>query len=232
MATALLLLPIITAAVLALIARPLFSTRPAAEFSSSSSTSASTSQQYPVPLPKGYHQTVEPKVAEMSTPICPDDDTNNDRFRSQFVLGPGVDVKGLPARGGRYMLIEATGVELDFLGLDRFHDAERPPGVDAGSPDEEAHCARMRQLGATWWSSTHDYVEWRLGDIGDSPYVKVGWPAGGGVWVLSTTYNEAGDRGVAIIHNAYNMEERCKALEKLGAVFYENPRDCQDLDLP
>lgn len=113
-------------------------------------------------------------MAESFVPVCPCDDTNNDRSRSQFVLGPGV--------------------ELDFLEL--------------------------------------DYVEWRLGDIGDSPYVKVGWPAGGGVWVLSTTYNEASERGVAKSHNAYHMDERCKALEQLGAIFHENPRDCHDLDLP
>lgn len=39
-------------------------------------------------------------------------------------------------------------------------------------------------------------------------------------------------RGAAIIHNAYTMEERCKAIEQVGGVFFENPKDCPDLDLP
>lgn len=216
MATALLLPAIITAVVLALIARPLFDKHPAAEV-----------------VPDSYLLAAQNQVAKMSGPICPYDDTDNNHFRAvQFLLGPGADIQGLPARGGLFMLIEATGVELDFLGLDRFRDTPRPAGVGAGSSDEEAHCDRMRQLGASWWPGSLEYVKWRIGDNGGSPYVKVGWPPGGGVWVLSTTYDEASEKGAAIIHNAYSMDERCKALEQLGAVFYEDPRDCPDLDLP
>jgi hypothetical protein len=59
-----------------------------------------------------------------------------------------------------------------------------------------------------------------------------GWPAGGGVWMLLTSETYARLKGTAIIHNALNMEERCKAIEKLGGRFYENPRDCPFLDLP
>ncbi|ROW14347.1 hypothetical protein VPNG_04014 [Cytospora leucostoma] len=220
------------ATVLALITGRLFST-PADESLPSSSTSP-TPQQYPFPLPKAFRPTVAPSADGGFIAVCPTNDLArlNNRFRSHYNLGPGVGIQGLPACGGEYLLSGATGVELDFLGLDRFRDTERPPGAVAGSPDEEAHCDRMRQLGALWFPDTHTFVEWAVGDTGDSPYIKVGWPAGGGVWVLSSTEDEAGEMGVGIIHNAYNMEERCKALELLGAVFYEEPRDCPDLDLP
>jgi hypothetical protein len=66
---------------------------------------------------------------------------------------------------------------------------------------------------------------------GDDAFIKVGWPAAGGVWVLKTTKDEASRKGVAIIYNAYNMEERCKAIKQVGGVFYADPKDCLDLDL-
>ena len=61
-------------------------------------------------------------------------------------------------------------------------------------------------------------------------YILVGWPAGGGIWVFDAT--EPYGKGAGIIHNAYSMEERCKVIERLGGTFYENPKDCPDLDLP
>lgn len=63
-------------------------------------------------------------------------------------------------------------------------------------------------------------------------FLKVGWPAGGGVWVLKTTVGVADEKGAAIILNAYSMEERCKAIEQLGRVYYADAKDCPDLDLP
>lgn len=49
--------------------------------------------------------------------------------------------------------------------------------------------------------------------------------------MLKTTKDEASRKGVAIIYNAYNMEERCKAIKQVGGVFYADPKDCLDLDL-
>ncbi|KAL6804823.1 hypothetical protein GGI42DRAFT_323007 [Trichoderma sp. SZMC 28013] len=66
----------------------------------------------------------------------------------------------------------------------------------------------------------------------EKPFIKVGWPAGGGVWVLNITENEAITRGVGIIYNASDMEHRCRLIEQLGGVFFENPKDWLDLDLP
>ena len=93
----------------------------------------------------------------------------------------------------------------------------------------------MRRLGATWWKDEKgmDLLTRELEGLKDSDeYVRVGWPAGGGVWVLHTTVEEASKKGTGLIHNAYNMEERCKVIEQLGGVFHADPKDCPYLDLP
>jgi hypothetical protein len=63
------------------------------------------------------------------------------RFWVAYGSGPGVNVFGYPSKGGVYVLRNCFGVELDFLGLDRFNDTERPSKLD---PDwqakEDAHC--------------------------------------------------------------------------------------------
>jgi hypothetical protein len=96
----------------------------------------------------------------------------------------------------------------------------------------------VRQLGAIWWES-EDAYEWSnfeeengfVAWQGDEPFVKVGYPATGGVWVLKMTMEETVGKGVGIIHNALNMEERCMAIEKLGGLFYPDPKECADLGL-
>ena len=91
----------------------------------------------------------------------------------------------------------------------------------------------MRQLGARWFEN-----EIRYGFYAHSPEYfdmnmkYVGWPAGGGVWVLFISRARARMKGTGVIHNAFNMEERCKAIEQLEGRFYENPKDCPFLDLP
>lgn len=59
--------------------------------------------------------------------------------------GPGVMVLGYPSKGGVYVLRNCFGIELDFLGLDRFNNTERPSKLD---PDwqakEDAHCDRSQ----------------------------------------------------------------------------------------
>ncbi|GFF32844.1 hypothetical protein IFM46972_03696 [Aspergillus udagawae] len=158
-----------------------------------------------------------------------------DRFWVAYGSGPGVKVLGYPSKGGIYVLRDCFGVELDFLGLDRFNDTERPSTLD---PDwqakEDAHCDRMRRLGATWWRSESDEFLERGLERPESTddYLQVGWPAAGGVWVLHTTWGNASDIGAARIHNAHDMEERCRWIEKLGGVFYADPKDCPYLDLP
>ncbi len=92
----------------------------------------------------------------------------------------------------------------------------------------------MRQLGAEWWESEHAWaaslMEVRAGSP-EEEFIATGWPAGGGVWVLSEDSEAASGKHAGMLFNAYTMEERCKIIEKLGGTFYANPKDCPDLDL-
>ncbi|KAK1241804.1 hypothetical protein MKX07_007627 [Trichoderma sp. CBMAI-0711] len=164
---------------------------------------------------------------------------HENRSRVSIGAGPGAVVQGWPSKGGVYILEDCFGIELDFLKLDRFHSTPQPypSGPDAAT-EEEAHCNRMRQLGAVWWESEEQWVEEKLVKPLEPAlrraqrFVKVGWPAGGGVWVLDITEDDAMTRGAGIIYNAHDMEERCRLIEQLGGVFFENPKDWLDVELP
>ncbi|KAH7264847.1 uncharacterized protein BKA55DRAFT_534809 [Fusarium redolens] len=103
--------------------------------------------------------------------------------RSGFGDRTGGTAIGWPAKGG-YLTHSCSLVELEFLGLDRFqrtnmsHDPEK----------EEAHCAKMRLLGAKWYRNPYQELldETAEKDI-DSPRLFVGVTADGGVWVIYTT---------------------------------------------
>ncbi|KAI0114636.1 hypothetical protein F4776DRAFT_324513 [Hypoxylon sp. NC0597] len=143
------------------------------------------------------------------------------QFRTQFGVRSGAAVRGYPSWGGVYVL-HCTPVELDFLGLDRFHIAMR----SLDQEEEDAHCNNMRRLGATWWASEAAYRQKAMDPDKSGDLVTfVGWPPGGGVWVLRTTHDEASARGAGRINNCYTMEERCRLIRQMGGVFYENPRE-------
>ncbi|KAF5246717.1 hypothetical protein FANTH_6787 [Fusarium anthophilum] len=147
--------------------------------------------------------------------------------RCQFGGLTGGSVTGWPKRGGYYTHF-CSIAELEFLGLDRFK-----PVNSSGDPvEEEAHCARMRQLGATWFKDLDEEIEnqWKYG-LPDSPRLYAGWPADGGVWVLFTTFSQTGRKGLGRIGNALTMEERWELIKELGGTFYAKPEDCPYLDL-
>lgn len=155
-----------------------------------------------------------------------DKDDIQDRRNARTVFGYsiGTTVMCYPRKGGRYTLYDCSVVELDFLGLDRFTPAQR--SYDA--TEEEAFCGRMRQLGAQWSRISADGSE--VIDL-YSPVLYVGWPAGGGVWVVKMAYWEASRKGLGRISNAATMEERCRLIERLGGIYYEVARECPHLDL-
>ncbi|OHE91502.1 hypothetical protein CORC01_13198 [Colletotrichum orchidophilum] len=138
--------------------------------------------------------------------------------RTAFGFGHWTTVYGYPSTGGCYTL-KCDGVELDFLGLSRFE-----PTFRSGDPDEEdAHCARMVKLGPNWWKSlTHYLVNQSFEQATwEDDVVIAGYPAAGGLWLLKTTRAEAADAGVAVIHNARNMEERCRLIADCGGRFFK-----------
>ncbi|KAI2616837.1 hypothetical protein GGR54DRAFT_609023 [Hypoxylon sp. NC1633] len=152
---------------------------------------------------------------------------NGLQFRAQFGVRSGAAVRGYPRNGGMYVL-HCSAVELDFLQIDRFHIAMRSLDQD----EEDAFCYNMRRLGATWWESEEAYIRKSMDpNKYYDPVAFVGWPAGGGVWVLRTTHGDASERGVGRINNAQTMEERCRIIRQMGGTYYENPREGLDLDI-
>ncbi|CEI67933.1 hypothetical protein FVEN_g7792 [Fusarium venenatum] len=149
--------------------------------------------------------------------------------RSEFGGSTGGIVHGWPAKGGFYSRL-CSVAELEFLGLDRFEPSDKPDDPE----NEEAHCAKMRQLGANWFRDPDHKL--RFGrkyrnKEPDAPLLFVGWPTSGGVWTLDTNFSQCARKGLARIDNAFTMEERCKVIEKLGGTFYADPKDCPHLDL-
>lgn len=75
--------------------------------------------------------------------------------------------------------------------------------------------------------------DWRHGRVHrwlpKKSFLRTGWPATGGVWVLCLTEKEAVKKNAGMIFNAYSMEERCRVIEQLGGTFYANPEDCPEL---
>lgn len=68
-------------------------------------------------------------------------------FRSEYGMRPGARVKGWPSKGGIYILYPCLGFELEFLGLDRFHNIPRPPLSESNATaEEESHCDKSRFL--------------------------------------------------------------------------------------
>jgi hypothetical protein len=66
-------------------------------------------------------------------------------YRVGFGAGPGVLVTGWPSKGGIYILEDCFAIELDFLGLDKFHDTPQPALSDINTAaEEEAHCDRSK----------------------------------------------------------------------------------------
>ena len=63
-------------------------------------------------------------------------------------------------------------------------------------------------------------------------YIRVGWTPEGGAWVWQTAREEASRKGGAKLQHARTMEERCDWIDKLGGVFYADPKACPYLDLP
>ncbi|KAJ6112187.1 hypothetical protein N7523_008248 [Penicillium sp. IBT 18751x] len=158
------------------------------------------------------------------------------QFWAYYASGPGTTIKGWPSQGGIYTLDVSSRVEIEFLELDPFNNTRRPTNSDPEwQQKENAHCDRMRRLGPTWWPSELSWFESKISGMlneRSNNYVRVGWTPDGGAWVWKTTKEGASERGGAKLQNARTMEERCLVIERLGGIFYADPKDCPFLDLP
>ncbi|RYC56891.1 hypothetical protein CHU98_g9325 [Xylaria longipes] len=168
-------------------------------------------------------------------PTHKDDDGDQDTptpHTHRVVFGAhSTSVYGYPSSGGALVLPFCNGVDLSFLGLSRFDPAER----EEDPAKEDLHCARMRKLGAWWFSSVHEYQTIDCFEpeiLHHKMLVIAAWPqTGQGVWVVTMHGDEASEQGLARLWNASNMEERCGVVEKLGGRFYNDPALCPALKL-
>ncbi|ROW14495.1 hypothetical protein VPNG_03291 [Cytospora leucostoma] len=120
-----------------------------------------------------------------------------------------------------------SGVELELLGLDRSRDTVR----SGAAPDEEARCDGMRRPGARWWESEWHYSMSVVVDFSDLDDVDYRY----GYGVYGGGDDGGGGGGEGFLHGrvaGWGWRERCEVVEELGGVFYADPRDCPDLDLP
>ncbi|CAI0646025.1 unnamed protein product [Colletotrichum noveboracense] len=143
------------------------------------------------------------------------------RYKQTFGRDPGAKVVGLLADGGILVIRNCDAVELAFLQLDRLEPTPRP--IDRML--EDAHCERMRMLGAECWKDDEAFAVHEAFE-GDKSYREdvliAGYPAAGGVWVLQAKPAAAAQAGVGRIKNARDMEERCRLIEKLGGTFHDD----------
>lgn len=126
---------------------------------------------------------------------------------------------GWPSTGGVWVHEECYGVELDFLGLDRFNSS----ATQRFSPEQDEFCKRLQRIGGDFYESKFDYNGRRPQDR--KSRLWIGWPAGkpeGGLWVPKTQFFDAAALGVSRIKNALTMSERCKAIEMLGGRYYKS----------
>ena len=156
----------------------------------------------------------------------------NERVELVFPGGGWNRVMCWPSVGGIIINPHVSSVELDFLHLSRFEAPPRSFNAD----EEDAFCRQLRRTGGKWWIHYDDFTD--AVDKGTRPRTAkereelvLGWPEDGGVWVLREMNWNDNDLWVGLgvfgLANAHTMEERCKAMEMLGAVYYANPEDCE-----
>jgi hypothetical protein len=140
-------------------------------------------------------------------------------------------VRGYPSSGG---IVQGafTGAELEWLGLSRSQPSSRSSDPHA----EDEFSFQMLRLGAQWWRSECFYDQRSSQISGGYPWpenhpptLDVGYPSTGGVWVLKTQSGDFEPEDFAKVIMAFTMDERCAALEKVGATFYPNVDDCPDI---
>lgn len=146
----------------------------------------------------------------------------------RIYLGGWNIVMCYPSVGGIIINRHVSSVELDFLNLSRFEPTPR----FSDPIEEDMFCRQLRRTGGKWWASFASYhwvVVLKSGPMSakEREALVLGWPEHGGVWVMRESNWGDISRGGWGWRNAYTMEERCKALEMSGAVYYANPEDCE-----
>lgn len=155
-------------------------------------------------------------------------------YTERYTAGSSL-VYGYPSTGG-ILAKSVDALELVHLGLDRFNNAWRSGDI----VKEDEFCNDLHHIGAGWWPykvacgcpelDKVDIVNQRI-------KIETGWPETGGVWVLKcpSRFRERYDVSTEMERKLWklklvlNMDEKSQILKELGAEFYEDPDDCEDL---
>lgn len=171
------------------------------------------------------------------------------RCHRSNIFSQGGFVVAYPSAGGVVFMVRPTAVDLQHLGLPYTYDTERSVDIDSSVEDDLAD--RMLQLGGQWWPDWATYMTHRSRlegyvryDDHYPPEVQVAYPSTGGLWVAKFSqdidqineYSERppfmpyrSDRWDLRMEYILTMGDKCDAMEKMGAVFYENIADCPDV---
>ena len=94
----------------------------------------------------------------------------------------------------------------------------------------------LRRVGGKWWANplraSQVAVGWKEAEGPERERWFFAWAhadGSGGVWALGYDDDDERIPATAILRMAVTMEERCELLEKLGAKFYEDTRECEGL---
>lgn len=137
----------------------------------------------------------------------------------------GTIVYGWPSTGGVWIKEDCYGVEMEFLGLNRFNAT--PTQRKSDPQTEDAFCQRLEYIGARFWETEYAYNKQVL-QRDERRKLWAGWPGevpDGGSWSIWLDDFEAAELGVSRIRNAFTMQERCEAIEMMGGHYLERWRD-------
>lgn len=178
------------------------------------------------PLPKGWSST---------NPF--ESDTWKRTSWEESEEGGGCTIYAWP-RGGVVVKDFADAVEMNFLGFDRFDPPTHRYPVNE-QDKEDAFARELLKIGGKFWTSqkrASDVERGRVEPVGEERmYRAFGWEpedGSGGVWELAFDFydNDVTERvEIARLGVTLTMEERCKVLKRLGAKFYEDPKECEGL---
>lgn len=173
---------------------------------------------------------------EDSSPFSETCPKNNCPFHpiKRYELGYDI-VACWPSTGGVWVK-KLSPVEMQYLGVDRFADTER----STDPAEEDAFCAKLQRLGASWWELT---PSWELPtlwceniDACVKPKiegsVEIAYPVTGGVCVLRIPQEWRSRSEHPLwyaLRNALTMDERCQVILRLGGKGCEGLKACEDL---
>jgi hypothetical protein len=144
----------------------------------------------------------------------------------------GCTIYAWPCRGGTVIKENADIVDMAFLGFDRFSPpTHRFPSDEQAKEDEFAR--ELLKTGGKLWANQRRFAQvgmgWEEAEGEERMCRFFGWERGG-VWALCFDVDDEEQPEAGRLKLAVTMEERCRILEKLGARFFADPKECEGLE--